>query len=342
MTLDGKRPEVTHAAGPGHTALPLPPDDLIRRIGSDDAAGYVATGRDMASDVVQLLPPDWTASPRRLLDFGCGSGRLLRGLIEVCGHGDLWGCDIHDESIRWLEENLSPPCHVFRCEESPPLPVPDRYFDVVVAYSVFTHITDAWSSWLLELHRVLKEGGVLVATFLGTPMYDMIVGETPSEDEVGMNVLLEGQSWDLGGPMVIHSPWWVREHWGRAFEILRLDVAGFASPADRGWGQGVVVMKKNGPPVGIEELEAVRPDEPRELRALRCNVRQLHRESLIYRESRDAYQAENARLAEALEAARRDQVVAPTELPTPAPPSSTALRLVRSLRSGARAVGDRL
>ena len=42
----------------------------------------------------------------------------------------------------------------------PTLPIPDQHFDVITAFSVFTHIDELESSWLLELRRVLKPGGL--------------------------------------------------------------------------------------------------------------------------------------------------------------------------------------
>ena len=47
---------------------------------------------------------------------------------------------------------------------APPLPLPDAHFDVVTAFSVFTHIDELDSPWLLELRRILKPGGLLDAT----------------------------------------------------------------------------------------------------------------------------------------------------------------------------------
>jgi hypothetical protein len=32
-----------------------------------------------------------------------------------------------------------------------------------------------------------------------------------------MNVLYHQRDWEIGGPAVLMSEWWVREHWGRAF-----------------------------------------------------------------------------------------------------------------------------
>ena len=37
-----------------------------------------------------------------------------------------------------------------------------------------------------------------------------------------MNVLLHDASWEKGAPMVLMSDWWVRAHWGRAFEIVEI------------------------------------------------------------------------------------------------------------------------
>jgi hypothetical protein len=52
---------------------------------------------------------------------------------------------------------------------------------------------------------------------------EVFTGEAWDEDRIGMNVLRPDQPWDAGGPVVLMSDWWVRAHWGRAFEIL--DVA---------------------------------------------------------------------------------------------------------------------
>ena len=37
---------------------------------------------------------------------------------------------------------------------------PDGAYDLVLAVSVFTHLTASWSAWLVELHRVLADGGL--------------------------------------------------------------------------------------------------------------------------------------------------------------------------------------
>jgi SAM-dependent methyltransferase len=95
-------------------------------------------------------------------------------------------------------------------------------FDLVWSVSVFTHITDHWAGWLAELHRVLAPGGLAILSFLDAAMYETWTGGEWDEDSIGMTVLNHGQDWELGGPTVFHSPWWLREHWGRAFEIVEM------------------------------------------------------------------------------------------------------------------------
>lgn len=278
-------------------SVPLPPPWLAHRVGfipdDDSLSLYQELGRKMRSDILELLPPGWSFEGRRALDFGCGAGRILRHFVREAEEGELYGCDIDAESIEWLEQHLSPPFHVFRNEEAPPLPQPDAHFDLVWAASVFTHLTDHASAWLLELHRVLKQDGLLIATFLGSGTSELIAGEPWQEDRIGMNVLQYGQSWDLGGPMVLMSPWWIREHWGRAFEVVDLREAGFGNPDDRSFGHGVVVLKKraDAPPTQAE-LEQIRPDEPREVIALQHNLRQVRHESRELREDFERRQAQ--------------------------------------------------
>jgi ubiquinone/menaquinone biosynthesis C-methylase UbiE len=44
------------------------------------------------------------------------------------------------------------------------LPIEDRTFDLVSAMSVFTEVDEAETSWLLELHRIMKPSGSAIVT----------------------------------------------------------------------------------------------------------------------------------------------------------------------------------
>jgi SAM-dependent methyltransferase len=262
----------------GDVVVPLPPVDLAVRVGVEDRAdplaSFVEIGRRNREIIVSLLPEGWTFSGKRVLDFGCGPGKVLRHFLSEALEGEFYGCDIHGPSIAWAEEHLSPPFRVFVNDPLPPLPLPDGHLDLVWAVSVFTHIVDGWSEWLVELHRVLAEGGLLIASFLCQGLSEDLAHEPWVEERVGMNVLNYGRDWDLGGPTVFLSPWWIRSHWGRAFEILGIHDVG-----TRG-SHGLIVARKRpvAQPLTSAQLEQPDSHEPRELLALRHQVEQLLRE----------------------------------------------------------------
>jgi SAM-dependent methyltransferase len=277
---------------------PFPPLALANRVGSleeakDPYAYYEDLGQRARAHILQALPTDWALQGKRILDFGCGAGRTLRHFLDEAETGEVWGCDIDVESIEWLDKNLSPPLRVFHNGPDPPLPQPDGYFDLIWAVSVFTHLVETWSDWLLELRRVLRPDGLLVATFMGEGMSELIAGETWDEERVGMNVLRYGQSWDLGGPMVLHSPWWIREHWGRGFEVLDVVPQGFATGSSI--GQGIAVLRRSAGELSRDDLERVEPGHPRELTAIRHNVAQLRAEVADLRRGLDHQRSEAER-----------------------------------------------
>ncbi len=280
------------------TQTPYPPIELATRVGElhgADFALYEEIGRNVRAEILGVLPESWTFDGKRVLDFGCGAGRTLRHFLAEAENGSFHGCDIDGPSIAWLEAHLSPPLHVFVNGEEPPLALETESLDLIWAISVFTHISDHWAAWLVELHRLLRDDGLLIATILGPALSEEWTGATPDPrvgrgqhvadaDRIGMNVLHRGRSWDQGGPAVFLSSWWVEEHWGRAFEILTLREEGFAA-APRWRGQGVLLARKRPVEITVEELEKVDPRDGREIEALRHNIRQLHHESQKAQES---------------------------------------------------------
>src|SRR5205823_3371088 len=144
--------------------------------------------------------------------------------------------------------NLCPPLHAVRCGPEPPTAFEAESFDLIWAVSVFTHLTDSSAPWLLELHRLLKPGGLLVATYMGRWNSEAIAGEPWDEDRIGMNVLFHDQPWDRGGPMVLMSDWWVEEHWGRAFDLVGRETY----VHNQEW----LLLRKKEATISAEELQA--------------------------------------------------------------------------------------
>jgi SAM-dependent methyltransferase len=254
---------------------PYPPLELASRVfsvtgwKSDPFRAYEEIGAQTARALLRLLPDDWAFEGKRVLDFGSGAGRTLRHFLSEAETAEFWGTDIDRPSIEWLEENLCPPLHAWHCEAYPPLGLEHGSFDLAWAVSVFTHLTDNSIPWLLELHRLLKPGGLLIATYMGRWQSENFVGEAWDEDRIGMNALHHGRDWDLGGPLVLMSDWWVRAHWGRAFEILEV----VPEIHNMSWA----LMRKREVEITTADLEEP-ADDPREFTSLRHNLRQIQRE----------------------------------------------------------------
>ncbi len=282
-------------AGKLEGAAPLPPRALAIRAGVPDPAevmdSYRAVGRDSRATILDLLGPTWSFQDKRVLDFGCGSGKVMRHFLAEAEHCELWGCDIDERSVDWINAELHPPLHAFANGEAPPLDQPSSSFDLIWSVSVFTHLTDHWAGWLAELHRVLKPGGLAIISFLGGAMYEVWNDEEWDPDRVGMTVLNHGQDWELGGPTVFHSPWWLREHWARAFEIAALREG--SAPREH----GLVLLRARSDvevtPELLASIDAAR--EPREIDALRWQVHLLQREATALRTARDALALSDAR-----------------------------------------------
>jgi SAM-dependent methyltransferase len=264
-----------------NAAPPYPPLELANRVLSlegwgEPFAAYERLGAETKAALIDLLPDDWSFEGKRMLDFGCGAGRTLRHFLPEARGAEFWGADIDARSIAWLRENLCPPLHALLCGETPPLDLEAESVDFAWAISVFTHLTDQSLPWLLELHRLLKPGGLLMASYTGRWSSELLAGEPWDEDRIGMNVLRHDQPWEDGGPMVLMSDWWVREHWGRAFEVLKVE------PLVH--GQSWALMRKRDVQITAEELAAPGED-PREYHALRHNLKQVQHEQAVRADS---------------------------------------------------------
>lgn len=199
--------------------LPMPPDDLAKRVGGTIREEFLKQGDGIKQFIVSALPENYDFRDKRVLDFGCGVGRVLRHFQAEAQKGQFCGCDIDYQSIQWLSENFPSNFRVFNNSELPHLLLDSNYFDLVYVISVFTHLTRAWKPWMLELRRILKPGGIALITFHNRIAYEYNARKRFDEDNAGMLVMHEGRAWNDGGPMVYHSNQWIRKHWGQLFEI---------------------------------------------------------------------------------------------------------------------------
>jgi SAM-dependent methyltransferase len=126
----------------------------------------------------------------RVLDVGCGMGRLLGGLTEY----QRFGMDI---SAGYLEHAASRSLEVCQAKVED-MPYADGYFDTVVCTDVLEHVVDL-NAAIVQLLRVLRPGGHLVvrvpyrenlAPYLD-PSYPYAMSHLRSFDEFGLRLLFE-------------------------------------------------------------------------------------------------------------------------------------------------------
>lgn len=238
------------------------------------AAEYWRLGPETRTKLIELLPEDWTFPGKKILDFGCGPGRTLNHFLPEAEVAEFHGVDIDAASIEKLSAESSPPLHLAVSGFEPPLDYESETFDLIYSISVFTHLTYNSIPWLLELHRLLKPGGILIATYQGEPHSEIVADEPWDPDRIGMNVLGHDNGKSEGTPMVLLSDWWMEEHWGRLFEVIE-----HPEIHSQFWA----VLKKRDVQLTAEEVAAP-SDDPREFAAVRHNLEQARRE--IERERR--------------------------------------------------------
>lgn len=104
---------------------------------------------------------------KSIMEFGCGSARLIRHLRCIDGIR-LIGTDVNADNIAWCKKNI-PGIEFYNNELLPPLTfAEDNSLDLIFALSVFTHIPlETQHLWIKELHRILRPGGFLLADVLG-------------------------------------------------------------------------------------------------------------------------------------------------------------------------------
>jgi SAM-dependent methyltransferase len=114
----------------------------------------------------------------RVLDFGCGFGRVTRFFLKNIAPENLIGIDQSDDVLAVASDRWNP--H-YKCESLPPTNFEDQSFDLIYAFSVFSHLSEeVHDQWLDEFERLLKPGGLLALT---TFMRQHMIERPPPMDQ---------------------------------------------------------------------------------------------------------------------------------------------------------------
>lgn len=106
----------------------------------------------------------------RLLDVGCGSGKMLAYLDEALralradAQIESYGMDVTSVGFDKCEDFFPHAPNIRIIPSGQPWPYPNGYFDFVVSNQVLEHVKDA-EDFFVQIHRVLGEGGISYHVF---------------------------------------------------------------------------------------------------------------------------------------------------------------------------------
>jgi SAM-dependent methyltransferase len=138
---------------------------LANELVANDTLELQSAGEDQES-MLRLLPLNGV---RKVLDVGCGSGALTRGLAQRLGSSaEIWGLDLaldHIEYARMIGRRQGISSLRYVCGDilDPPRSLPQDFDLVCEKYVLMSMAGDAASSlFLARTKQCLRPGGVLV------------------------------------------------------------------------------------------------------------------------------------------------------------------------------------
>lgn len=146
----------------------LPPAWLVYESFRLDYKKYYTDSIDTTRWLTDKLSRHMDLKGKRILDWGCGPGRIIRHLPGATGNScEYYGTDSNARSVSWCMQHL--PGIAFNTNDpEAALPYDNDFFDAIYGVSVFTHLSERLHfDWYRELSRVLKPGGIMLFTTQG-------------------------------------------------------------------------------------------------------------------------------------------------------------------------------
>jgi len=188
--------------------------------GSPRSVVYLQGGERAARAIWDILAANGIAiaDSGRILDFGCGCGRVLRHWKNTLA--EVHGTDYNPALVQWSAENL-PFARVRVNEAQPPTSYEPASFDLVYALSVFTHLPRALQlHWMDEFRRILKPGGSLILSLHGEFYLPRLTEEERSAFLAGQLVMRDAGGAGSNLCNAFHPTSWVRDELARGFDVL--------------------------------------------------------------------------------------------------------------------------
>ncbi len=147
-----------------------PDDEMMNYIielgfATDD---YFITGKKNAltfKDSISRHKPS-LLSGKKILDYGCGHGRICRYIPKLFSPSKFVVTDVWDEAVNFCAEEFKATPFLITDEKS--LSTYNEKSDVIFAYSVFTHLPpSSFKFYISDISKCLEKDGIFLFTTKG-------------------------------------------------------------------------------------------------------------------------------------------------------------------------------
>lgn len=241
---------------------PIPTSELRAKYYDGCDLSYWLSGlRDFNQIEKHILSKIEPNRPLNILDFGGSSGRVFRHFLYKKKDLNLFLVDLDENSVDFVLNNLQyvNVKNVFKSHYAPPLPFEDDQFDVIYAFSVFTHLDSLEYDWLNELKRIVKVGAYLYITVHSEItwakindiyLYSLICDDSSFKDlhdtfkdQMPVSKLVFNKSSDIlmyhNMLQTFHHSEYIKQEWSKIFSVV--DIIHEAHSY-----QSVIILKKEG------------------------------------------------------------------------------------------------
>jgi SAM-dependent methyltransferase len=201
-------------------------------IGDTSVERFAMGGAIIFNNVAALLREmglTWKDFPR-ILDWGCGAGRLTRYLVgeTPCA---VTGVDIDADNVAWCRKTYAGGTfHTVPLR--PPTDLPNGDFDLVFGLSVLTHLQEEDQFlWLRELRRITRPGALLLLSVQGPTQFAynrfppqlyrrlQSVGYIDLCRDAALDAVVTDKEYYRAA---MHSRPYIVERWGEYFEVVAI------------------------------------------------------------------------------------------------------------------------
>jgi 2-polyprenyl-3-methyl-5-hydroxy-6-metoxy-1,4-benzoquinol methylase len=150
-----------------HPGLPIPSDRDLFETFQVNYEKYFSDGALAAKEIMEWYAPYYNTGKPIILDWGCGTGRVIQHIPNIVPEAVCHGCDSNNNRINWARKQIHQV--QFSISEGVTLPYASQQFNLIFGISVLTHIAaEEQIEYVRELHRLLQPGGILILSTHGS------------------------------------------------------------------------------------------------------------------------------------------------------------------------------